>query len=325
MTEQEFIQGVADGTLMEIDVIYYVVAARHQGASVEHLLEEMFAQALSYNTHKIVFVEGSDEIKDYGGVSYEDQLKSNRLCDAMEVIEQRFLPKPQHVLELETDEAKAILQKAVDVGLCSCNEGIWEWGETSALFGYFVLKVGEKLDIRWSNNKIKWQPFTLFFFNMDKAERKAAKEWANSYKMGNVTEPENYELVLECVDDLPEPQQREQEEPQQGIYLPPELQQYKEQVDTPKARKYFARAVKNGVIERTNTGYRKCQARSKAQLAYFLQCVYVDAVKGGVFPDTALCKLFCESGLKQAANKVASNKTGKPKQGAKLIDDIFEE
>lgn len=107
-----------------------------------------------------------------------------------------------------------------------------------------------------------------------------------------------------------------------GLYLPVELQKYKEAVDTPKAKICFAVAISKGLIEQTERGYRKCNGISKAQLAYFLQNVYVDARNGGIFPDTALNKLFGETGLKQAANKIADSNTGKPR-GAKLVEKIL--
>lgn len=92
MTEQEFITGVADGTLLKVDIYKYCedVSKMFGNDGLNDILDELFAESLSYHTHQIVFVEGTDEIKDYGGVSVADQTKINRLLDAMGLIEARY-------------------------------------------------------------------------------------------------------------------------------------------------------------------------------------------------------------------------------------------
>ena len=97
--------------------------------------------------------------------------------------------------------------------------------------------------------------------------------------------------------------------------LPVELQ-------TDEAIKRFERAEKAGIIESTQTGYRK-KGISKALLAYFLQRVYLQDNRTGVlFPDKELSGLFNESRLGAAVTSLMNNKHGKPK-GYKQIDDLF--
>ena len=132
------------------------------------------------------------------------------------------------------------------------------------------------------------------------------------------------------VDSLPTGEKTNQQEaikqPQQptGIVVPDRLQEYKDQLFTDRANKYFPIALANGLIEQTSQGYKKHSSISKALLAYFLQRVYI--VDGAVFPDTALNKLFGESNLKQAVYSLSGNKNadGKPRQYQK-VDAIFDE
>lgn len=121
-------------------------------------------------------------------------------------------------------------------------------------------------------------------------------------------------------------QQEAIKQPQQltGIVIPDNLQEYKEQLFTDRANKFFPKAVGSGLIELTSQGYKRHSGISKALLAYFLQRVYI--VDGAVFPDTALNKLFGESNLKQAVYSLSGNKNadGKPRQYQK-VDAIFDE
>lgn len=105
-----------------------------------------------------------------------------------------------------------------------------------------------------------------------------------------------------------------------GVFVPDSLLKYRSQIDTPRARKYFPKAIEAGIIKRTKSGYLKLVS-SKALLAYFLNKVY----SVGTFPDTALNLLFNESRLKQSIYRTnEGNKNGKPK-GYELIDELFDE
>lgn len=111
----------------------------------------------------------------------------------------------------------------------------------------------------------------------------------------------------------------ERVEPQQpktaACRLPVELQ-------TDEAIKRFERAEKAGIIERTQTGYRK-KGITKAMLAYFLQKVYLQGSRASdLFPDRELSSLFGESRLGSAVTALVNNRDGRPK-GHKQIDDLF--
>ena len=137
--------------------------------------------------------------------------------------------------------------------------------------------------------------------------------WVMAVKniISNLSEyAENYKKVLtgNIIPDKPQ-------QVQASTSLPVELQ-------TDEAIKRFERAEKAGIIESTQTGYRK-KGISKALLAYFLQRVYLQDNRTGVlFPDKELSALFNESRLGAAVTSLMNNKNGKPK-GYKQIDDLF--
>ncbi len=105
--------------------------------------------------------------------------------------------------------------------------------------------------------------------------------------------------------------------PDSLIVLPVELV-------TEEAIKRFAKAEQVGIIEKTQTGYKR-KGISKAQLAYFLQKIYQPNPNNSVqFPDAALSDLFGENRLGKAASQLLNNKetSGKPR-GYGIIDNLF--
>lgn len=66
--------------------------------------------------------------------------------------------------ELNNDNTKMILQKAIDAGLCDDN---YKWEKTNRLLAYFVDKACEYLEISIGQydgrEKVKWKPFEKLF------------------------------------------------------------------------------------------------------------------------------------------------------------------
>ena len=66
--------------------------------------------------------------------------------------------------ELNNDNTKMILQKAIDAGLCDDN---YKWKKTKRLLAYFVDKACEYLEISIGQydgrEKVKWKPFEELF------------------------------------------------------------------------------------------------------------------------------------------------------------------
>lgn len=98
-----------------------------------------------------------------------------------------------------------------------------------------------------------------------------------------------------------------------------------EELNTPRARKYFQKAEAGGLICETSTGYEWALTKgcgSLAQLAYFCGRVYCpDNI--GVLPETALDKLFGVSRIGAALTQV--NNAKKPQKWRQKIDGIFED
>ena len=70
-------------------------------------------------------------------------------------------------VELQTDEAKQVIAKAVELNLCSVDNGVYSWGKTKALLAYFADRASEYLQlgkgIYDDKIKISWKPFEMLF------------------------------------------------------------------------------------------------------------------------------------------------------------------
>lgn len=100
------------------------------------------------------------------------------------------------------------------------------------------------------------------------------------------------------------------------IVLPAEL-------DTPRAREYFGRALEHGFIGKTSTGYEwtlKKGRGSLAQLAYFCSRVYCPNNTGRL-PEAALNKLFGVSRIGSSLTQISNAK--EPQEWRKTVDRIF--
>ncbi|NCB84749.1 MAG: hypothetical protein EOM44_09720 [Bacteroidia bacterium] len=77
--------------------------------------------------------------------------------------------KQAHIfpVELQTVEAKQVIAKAVELNLCSVDNGVYSWGETKALLAYFADRASEYLQlgkgIYDDKIKISWKPFEMLF------------------------------------------------------------------------------------------------------------------------------------------------------------------
>lgn len=107
-----------------------------------------------------------------------------------------------------------------------------------------------------------------------------------------------------------------------ALWLPANMEPYRDEIDTKRAQKYFPIAIDKGIIEKTQTGYRKQNGITKRQLAYFLNMVYPG--KKGYFPDKAVSILFNENRISKEIYKIQDNISGKPR-GYEDIDKIFEQ
>lgn len=86
---------------------------------------------------------------------------------------------------------------------------------------------------------------------------------------------------------------------------------------------YCQIAVKQGLLEKTATGYKRVAGKmTKAQLAYLLGRFLND---DDTFPDKEYCAMFDESRLSKAADQLKNNKNGDGKpRGYEIIDNILQ-
>lgn len=101
--------------------------------------------------------------------------------------------KVQIPQDLNTQEAQEIFKKAIGVGLMEYENGVYKWCKSKRLYGYFVERVTEKLEIRHNNNRIPWQKFS--FVANHKEMLRAAKEAINDYKNKRFSPPEGDDIV----------------------------------------------------------------------------------------------------------------------------------
>lgn len=90
----------------------------------------------------------------------DERLKAlNELREQVEEKEPKTIPN-----ELNNDNTKMILQRAIDEGLCDDN---YKWEKTNRLLAYFVDKACEYLEISIGQydgrEKVKWKPFEKLF------------------------------------------------------------------------------------------------------------------------------------------------------------------
>jgi hypothetical protein len=88
-----------------------------------------------------------------------------------------------------------------------------------------------------------------------------------------------------------------------AVKLPSEL-------DTPEARKRFAKAVEAGYMEATSTGY-KWLGKGKVRLAYFVYRIY--SPKGEIVPISKVCSLFNTYGIGDSYTQLKQAKWFKDK------------
>lgn len=138
---------------------------------------------------------------------------------------------------------------------------------------------------------------------------------------------EKIEITASKNNNTPLPIEIESEQPShakvQEIWLPEEL-------NTPRARKYFSKAIEENIITQKGTGedtyYSKAAGITEKQLAYFIKLVFcrdeAEKDNGESFPNKETNILFRTSGLGDSASALMNNRGGKPR-GYKIIDKIF--
>lgn len=103
--------------------------------------------------------------------------------------------EPQQIAqELETDEAKRVFSKTLSKGLIKVDGNKYKWNDSASLYGYFVDKTSDFLNIRHSNNRIPWKKYGTIITNHSEILT-TAKQAVNDYKNKELPPPEGDDIV----------------------------------------------------------------------------------------------------------------------------------
>lgn len=100
--------------------------------------------------------------------------------------------------EFKTERGKEILRLSVKEGLMAMEKGRYVWKSSSALMGFFAVKVSEVLDMRPSNDRIPWKKFQF----IDGWTTQGAKDKCSDYKDNETASyPNGWEKIYELLRD----------------------------------------------------------------------------------------------------------------------------
>ena len=92
--------------------------------------------------------------------TYEDKVKEREtlykaFLDEVQAEPEQAAPEPQQIpKELRTDVAKEMFKRALGKGFVVVDGDRYKWKDTASLYGYFVDKTSDYLNLRSSNNRI---------------------------------------------------------------------------------------------------------------------------------------------------------------------------
>jgi len=108
---------------------------------------------------------------------------------------QQATTEPQQITqEFETDEAKELFRKALVKRLIVIDGNKYKWADSASLYGYFVDKTSDNLNLRHSNNRIPWKLYGTIITNHSKMLA-TAKQAVNDYKNKQLPPPEGDDIV----------------------------------------------------------------------------------------------------------------------------------
>lgn len=105
------------------------------------------------------------------------------------------IPEPQQRPNvLNTERAKFIFESAIEKGLLIVDGDKYRWNDTASLYGYFVDKTSDFLDIRQSNNRIPWKTYEPIIINHSELLA-TARQAVNDYNNKGLSPPEGDDIV----------------------------------------------------------------------------------------------------------------------------------
>ena len=104
-------------------------------------------------------------------------------------------PEPQQIpQEFVTDKAIKLFGRALEKGLIINDGDKYKWNDTASLYGYFVDKTSDFLNLRYSNNRLPWKKYGGIITNHSQLLM-TARQAVNDYKNKELPPPEGDDKV----------------------------------------------------------------------------------------------------------------------------------
>lgn len=104
-------------------------------------------------------------------------------------------PEPQQIpQEFVTDKAIELFGRALEIGLIINDGDKYKWNDTASLYGYFVDKTSDFLNLRHSNNRLPWKKYEGIITNHSELLA-TARQAVNDYKNKELAPPEGDDKV----------------------------------------------------------------------------------------------------------------------------------
>ena len=119
-----------------------------------------------------------------------------KLRDGKRTEPEQTAPEPQQTKPevLNNDKAKELFKRAISKGLISTDGDKYKWNDTASLYGYFVDKTSDFLNIRPSNNRVPWIKYKEIISNHSELLA-TAKQAVNDYKNKELNPPEGDDKI----------------------------------------------------------------------------------------------------------------------------------
>lgn len=107
----------------------------------------------------------------------------------------RAASEPQQIpQEFVTDKAIELFGRALEKGLIINDGDKYKWNDTASLYGYFVDKTSDFLNLRHSNNRLPWKKYEGIITNHSELLA-TARQAINDYKNKELPPPEGDDKV----------------------------------------------------------------------------------------------------------------------------------
>lgn len=196
MIVKDFIRHVADGAYCKDDILNYA----KDSWDIKELIWDM----------KLADIVVEDKL---GHPLITDDKEINRVDAAISLISKEFgvslldddsstRYKDDGVSTLNKPACKCILpdeliDKAINAGLIERTENVLKWIKSASLYGYFIDKVSDKLNLKSSSGRIQWKKFC--FIDNHKTLLSTARQAVNDYTNKDANPPEGDDIVNELL------------------------------------------------------------------------------------------------------------------------------